>query len=963
MMAERATRDSIQDIWGPRTPYLGEGQWPERVDERTIDEPERWVQSCCLLCSNGCGLDIGVKGGKIVGVRGRADDHVNRGRLGPKGLHGWVANNSGDRLTQPLIRRGGELQPATWDEAMGLIVERSKEIIDEHTGKAMGFYGTGQLFIEEYHVIAMIVKAGVRTPHKDGNTRLCTATAEWALQESFGSDGQPSSYADVDLCDVWLLAGHDVSATQTVLFARALDRLEGPDPPKLIVIDPRVTAVARRATVHLRPRLGTNLAVMNGLIRLIIEAGRIDAEFIAKHTVGFEGLKRTTASYTPEKVEEISGVPAAELRRAAAVLGSSRRLLATVLQGFYQSHQATAASVQVNNLVLIRGMIGKPGCGVLQMNGQPTAQNTRECGANGSFAAFYNWANPRHMEELARAYNVEKEWFPTYQPPTNVMQIMRYCEIGSIKFLWIIATNPAVSLPDLARIRRILAKDDLFVVVNDAFPTETTALADVVLPAALWGEKTGTFTNADRTVHISHKAVDPPGEARSDFDIFRDFAARMDFKDKDGGPLIKFQSPEDSFNHWAAMTKGRLCDYSGLSYAKLSARSGIRWPCNEQHPEGAERLYTDYQFPTGYDECESWGHDLKSGAEISPEHYKAHDPTGRAILRDADYVPPIEEPDASYPLWLTTGRIVYHFHTRTKTGRSKKLREVAPDAFAQLHADDAKALGVADGDMVLVETRRGKIAVPARVGDIGREGRAYDILPGHVFVPFHFGNWDDPERPRAANELTLSYWDPISKQPYFKYAAARVSKITGDPKAAAATGTPIVEKVKSALGFGQETVGAIRAGKKIDQYFGLLDAAERELGEALAGMSERHPLESEIRAACSKFARWTDAHLETLKPLVDRFGAKDDGEPKRLRAGMFQEDRVGGLGLMRDVHDLWLLAQDAWICWLALEQVAKALEEKVLIETCNQNGGEAGLIVAWCQTQFKTHIAQALLMG
>jgi anaerobic selenocysteine-containing dehydrogenase len=961
-MAERATRDSIRDIWGPRTPYLGEGRWPARVDERVIDEPERWVQSCCLLCSNGCGLDIGVKGDRIVGVRGRADDHVNRGRLGPKGLHGWIANESKDRLTHPLVRRGGKLERASWDEAMGLVVERSKRIIDEYTGKAMAFYGTGQLFIEEYHVIAMVAKAGVRTPHKDGNTRLCTATAEWALQESFGSDGQPSSYADLDLCDAWLLAGHDVSATQTVLFARGLDRLAGPDPPKLVVIDPRTTEVARHAAVHLRPRAGTNVAVLNGLIHLIIRAGQVDADFIARHTVGFDDLKSTTSSYTPERVEQITGIPAADLRRAAGVLGAARRLLATVLQGFYQPNQATAASVQVNNLVLIRGMIGKPGCGVLQMNGQPTAQNTRECGADGSSAAFYNFENPRHMEALARAYNVEPDRLPTYQPPTDVMQMMRYCETGSIKFLWIVATNPAVSLPELARIRRILSKEDLFVVVNDAFPTETTALADVVLPAALWGEKTGTVTNADRTVHISHRAIDPPGEARADFDIFRDYAARMGFKDKDGAPLIKFRTPEDSFNHWAAMTKGRLCDYSGLSYAKLSGRSGIRWPCNERHPDGAERLYADFRFPTGYDECETWGHDLKSGAAVSPETYRANDPAGRAILRHAEYVPPVEEPDDDYPLWLTTGRIVYHFHTRTKTGRSRELRDAAPDAFAQLHADDAGKLGVADGDMVLVESRRGKVVVQARVGDVGREGKAYDILPGHVFVPFHFGYWDEPGRPRAANELTLTSWDPISKQPHFKYAAVRVRKVQDDPKAAAAL-PPAAELAKWALGAAQAVLGSARSGKRIDHYVGLLRATERQLAEALRAVAERHPLEAEVRAACTKFAGWTDGHLEALKPFEDRYEARDDHEPERLRAAMFRGPRVGTLGLCRDVHDLWLLAQDAWIGWLALKQVSRAIEEKGLVEACDRNGLESSQVAEWCHTQFKAHIAQALLMG
>lgn len=961
-MAERASRDSIKDIWGPRTPYFGEGQWPARVDERVIEEPERWVQSCCVLCSNGCGLDIGVKGDKIVGVRGRADDHVNRGRLGPKGLHGWVANNSKDRLTHPLIRRNGKLEKASWDEAMGLVVERSRQTMGKYTGKAMAFYGSGQLFIEEYHVIAMIAKAGVRTPHKDGNTRLCTATAEWALQESFGSDGQPSSYADVDLCDTFLACGHNVSATQTVLFSRILDRMSGANPPRLVVIDPRTTETAHQATVHLWPRVGTNVAVLNGLIHLIIQNGRTDAGFIAQHTVGFDKLKAITEAYTPEKVGEISGIPPAALRRAADVLGSAERLLATVLQGFYQSHQATAASVQVNNLALIRGMIGKPGCGVLQMNGQPTAQNTRECGADGSYAAFYNFANPRHMEALAKAYNVKKEWFPTYQPPTHAMQIFRYAETGSVKFLWIIATNPAVSLPELARIRRILAKEDLFVVANDAFPTETTKLADVVFPAALWGEKTGTFTNADRTVHISHKAVDPPGEAKADFDIFVDYATRMGFKDKDGAPLVKFRKPEDSFNHFSAMTRGRLCDYSGMTYAKLSSVSGIRWPCNAQYPNGAERLYTDFHFPTGFDECETWGHDLKSGAEIPPDKYRADDPKGRAILRAAEYIPPPEAPDADYPLWLTTGRIVYHFHTRTKTGRAEKLRETAPDAFAQMHADDAKRLGIADGDMVVVESRRGKVEVPAKIGDIGQGGRVHDILPGHVFVPFHFGYWDEPGRARAANELTQTSWDPISKQPHYKYAAVKVSKDQGGAKAAVLV-PPLGEMAKAVLGGGQAAVGAVRSGKKIDQYVGLLRAAEQQLGEALRAVAKEHPLEPEIKAGCLKFAGWTDGHLRGLDAFAQKFQEQKDGEAKRLRGAMFQGPRVGALGLMRDVHDLWLLAQDAWIGWLAMVQAAKALEEKELAQTGNSYSAEVSLITEWCHTQFKDHIAQALLMG
>jgi anaerobic selenocysteine-containing dehydrogenase len=423
--------------------------------------------------------------------------------------------------------------------------------------------------------------------------------------------------------------------------------------------------------------------------------------------------------------------------------------------------------VQVNNLHLVRGLIGKPGCAPFQMNGQPTSQNTRECGANGELVAFRNWANPAHVADLARIWNVEKAVIPHGHPPTHAMAIWHYAEQGSIRMLWIVGTNPAVSLPELARIRSILERESLFVVVNDAFLTETAQLADVVLPTALWGEKTGCFTNTDRTVHISHKAVDPPGEARSDLDIFLDYARRMDFRDKDGQPLVKWSDARGAFEHWKLCSRGRPCDYSGLTYEKLSQGSGVQWPCDEAHPDGCERLYTDGVFNTGADFCEIYGHDLETGGAITPEKYRASDPKGRAIIKAADYAPPPEEPDEAYPFRLTTGRVVYHWHTRTKTGRARQLQAAAPDAFVQIAEPDAARLGVREGDMLEVETRRGRALGPARVGD---------IAPGHLFMPFHYGYWDGVERPRAANELTVTAWDPVSKQPQFKWAAARVRK-------------------------------------------------------------------------------------------------------------------------------------------------------------------------------------------
>jgi anaerobic selenocysteine-containing dehydrogenase len=756
--------DRIASPWGDRTPY--DGVWPERVDSFTVETPERWVQSACVLCSTGCGIDIGVKDGRMVGVRGRAADRVNRGRLGPKGLYGWQANGAADRLAVPQVRRAGRLEDASWDDAMGRVVETSRRLIERRTGGAIAFYSSGQLFLEEYYTLALIGKAGIGTPHMDANTRLCTATASAALRESFGSDGQPASFSDLDVADALFLVGHNAASQQTVLWMRILDRLEGSAPPRLVVVDPRRTATAKRATVHLAPRLGTNVALLNGLLHVLIENGWYDADYVEAHAVGFENLVRCVESWTPKRAAAVADVPQARLEEAAEIVGTSRRLVSTVLQGVYQSHQATAAACQVNNIHIVRGMLGKPGCGVFQMNGQPTAQNTREAGADGEFPALLNWENEAHMERLAAIWNVEPDRIPHWAEPTHIMQILRLCELGSIGMLWIIATNPAVSLPDLPYVRKVLGNDDLFVVVQDAFPTETLEFADVVLPAAIWGEKTGSYTNADRTVHVSYQAVDPPGAALADLDIFIEYARRMDFRDKDGGPLVPWTDARGAFEAWRGCSRGRISDYSGLTYEKLGG-SGIQWPCNDEHPNGLERLYGDGTFNTAADWCESYGHDLVTGAVITSAKYRIDDPAGRAIIKQAEYEPPEEAPDDAYPFALTTGRVIYHFHTRTKTGRAPELDAAAPEPYVEIHPADAERAGIAGGDRVEIVSRRGRIIVPARVAE--------DIREGTLFVPFHYGDVHG-EDPTAANELTRTAFDPVSKQPYVKHAAVRIAK-------------------------------------------------------------------------------------------------------------------------------------------------------------------------------------------
>ena len=470
----------------------------------------------------------------------------------------------------------------------------------------------------------------------------------------------------------------------------------------------------------------------------------------------------------------MTGIAANDLEAAAKILGETQSLLSTALQGVYQSNQATATACQVNNINLLRGLIGKPGSGIYQMNGQPTAQNNRESGCDGEFPAFRNFSNKIHMQELADIWNIDFDKLPHWNQPTHVENMLKYIDSDTIQMFWISGTNPLVSLPNLSNVRRLLTKPKLFVICQDVFWTETVSIADVVLPAAMWGEKMGCFTNVDRTVHLSHKAIEPPGECKSDLDIFLDYSRRMDFRDKDGDLLMPWSTSEEVFEAWKRMSAGRPCDYTGMSYELLTGGSGIQWPCTKNAPAGTERLFSDGKFFTDIEYCESFGHDLETGAPYTKDQYMNLAPNGRAFLKASHYIPGLELPDQEYPLQLSTGRNVYHFHTRSKTGRSRPLQDAAPGAQAAISLHDSKKYGINEGDMVLVESRRGSIELQAVIGQIAN---------GQVFIPFHYGYFDSTDgRARAANELTDPQWDPISKQPMFKSGAIRIKKISSEGK-------------------------------------------------------------------------------------------------------------------------------------------------------------------------------------
>ncbi|MGB6008934.1 molybdopterin oxidoreductase family protein [Castellaniella sp.] len=726
-------------------------------------EPDAWVHSACILCSNGCGLDIAVKDGKIVGVRGDAAHPVNFGHLGPKGEHAWVANNSPRRGVTPMIRRckGAPLEPAGWPEAMDFFEKKFRDAWRQgHQNLAC--YNSGQLTIEEFYTLGKFWRGGLGSANIDGNTRLCTATSATGLMANFGTDGPPASYADVDQADLLCLYGHNVAEVQTVLWERMLAAKKDHG-ARIIVFDPRRTpTVTQGADLHVQLRGGTNVALMNGILHLLIAHDWIHRDFIAAHTVGFDALAAVAREYPPERVARICDIPQETLETAAQWIGATPRMVSTVLQGFYQSVEATASSSLVNAVHLLTGAIGKPGAGPLLMAGQPSAMCNREAGAGGSYPAYRNPANEKHMRELCECWNLDPETFRP-ETPKDILTMMEQAERGEIEFMWVIGTNPLVSLPDQNRTERILKR--LFLVVQDPFiDTETVELADIYFPTAMWGEKEGCVTNADRSVNLLLKAVEPPGEARSDLDIIVEASGRLGFQDRDGAPLLPFKRSEDAFNEWRKVSKGRPCDYSGMSYELILEMGAVRWPCNEQHPRGCERLYEDLRFGTGVDDCETWGVDFLTGRAVARADYERDDPKGKAFLRPVRWRRHPNPTSEQFPFLLITGRVVYHFHTRTKTARSTVLNSCAPHAYAEIHPDDAARLEISTGDLVELVSPNGRWeGVAMVVGTVRR---------GEVFVPFHYGHGA-----QAANQHTWYARDAVSQQPHFKSSPVALRRL------------------------------------------------------------------------------------------------------------------------------------------------------------------------------------------
>jgi assimilatory nitrate reductase catalytic subunit len=689
---------------------------------------EKWVATTCGYCSVGCGMLVGVRDGKAVAVCGNADHAVNRGKLCPKGLSEHRTIAAEGRATHPLLRKNGALVRVSWDEAIQTMVERFSAIQGAHGRESLAVLSTGQLVTEEFYMLGKLVQLGFRTRNYDGNTTLCMASAVSGYKRSFGSDGPPGAYEDFEKADVILLIGANIADNHPIL----CHRLSHNAGATLVVADPRVTKTAMLADLHLPLKPRTDIALLNGIIHVLIRDGRIDAGYIDRCTTGFDELRKSVERYTPEYAGEITGLNPETIYRAAMLYGRAKAPMIAWTMGVNHSTQGAETVNAINNLALITGNVGRTGASPLSITGQCNAMGTRETGFTSSMPGYRKFENEQHRNELAELWGIDADLLPRSRG-LAYPDIIEGAVGGRIRALWIIATNPIVSFPNLDVLRQGLEQLEFLVVQDGYHPTPTSEIADLVLPAAIWGEKEGTYTNSERRVSKVNKAVEPPGEAKPDFDIFLEVARRMGCADK---LFPAWQTPRDAFEEWRRVSAGRLCDYSGITYELLEKHGSIQWPhAAGTNPTQTKRLYTDGRFETE---------------------------DGRARLIAIEWQPFPEQVSRDYPFVLNTGRTVEHWHTRTKTARVPVLNYLSPKAWLEMNPVDARKLALKPHDQVEVVSRRGRVSgVELRVTET--------VAPGQVFLPFHFVE-------NNANAVTQSAFDPISREPNYKQCAVRVEK-------------------------------------------------------------------------------------------------------------------------------------------------------------------------------------------
>ncbi|MDP2073053.1 molybdopterin oxidoreductase family protein, partial [Hydrogenophaga sp.] len=687
---------------------------------------------------------IETEGSQITGVRGDPDHPANFGKLCTKGqtlhLTASPAITQQTRLLQPLRRleRGGFAAPVSWDAALDLATDRFASVIEQHGPDAVGFYISGQLLTEDYYVFNKLVKGLIGTNNVDTNSRLCMSSAVAGYKLTLGADAPPACYDDVNHASCLFIVGSNAAFAHPVLFRRIEEAKKANPAMKVIVADPRRTDTAGFADLFLPLQPGSDVMLFHGLLHIMLWEGWLDAAYIADHTTGFDALKALVRECTPERVAQVCGLKKEDLYTAAQWFATSPATLSLYCQGLNQSSSGTAKNATLINLHLATGTIGRPGCGPFSLTGQPNAMGGRETGSLSNLLPGHRDAgNAEHRAEVAAYWGVEQ--LPCSTGLTAI-ELFEQVQAGKIKALWIACTNPAQSLPDQNNVRQALAACP-FVVLQEAFrTTETAAFADLLLPAASWGEKEGTVTNSERRISHVRQAIAPPGEARPDWAITVDFAQRLERRlrpQKTG--LFAFETPAQVFDEYKQLTRGQDLDLSGLSHALLDRIGPQQWPFPAKAQAGTPRLYTDGVFPTA---------------------------SGRAQFVADPYRAAKEQRDARFPLTLITGRLRDQWHGMSRTGTAAQLFGHVSEASLSLHPDELRRHRFKEGDLVNLKSRRGNVIVAVTSDD--------SVRPGQAFLPMH---WGDRFLKGGVNALTQPAFDPLSKQPELKHSGVRLEAV------------------------------------------------------------------------------------------------------------------------------------------------------------------------------------------
>lgn len=698
-------------------------------------------EAICPYCGVGCRLWMESVYGKIIRVKGVADAPANLGGICAKGATLAQVIQTPDRLIQPHVRmaRDKDRRPMRWTEALAWTAKRFREIIGRHGPDSVAFYGSGQLDSQAVYTAIKLFKGSIGTNNIDSNSRLCMATAVAGYRSSLGNDGPPPCYADINLSDCIIVWGSNMAEAHPVTFDRVKAHLKANPGVELIVVDPRRTLTAQHASLHVPVAPGGDIPLMNAIGRLLIERRVVDPAFIEAHTEGYKAYRDFLLESDWTEMVAASGVAEDIIFTLADWIGRARAMLTFYCMGLNQSTVGMWKNNSIINLHLLTGQIGKPGAGPFSLTGQPNAMGGREVGLMSHALPGYRLIeDPEHRAEI-EAYWGREPGTIAERPGLTAVEMFRALETGRLKAIWIAGTNPAVSLPDLHSVRRALAKAELIVVQDPYHPTETTVLADVLLPTAQWSEKTFTTTDSARIVSFSEQVVNPPGAALPDWEILAKFGEQMGYSG------FKFSDSSEVWDEFIGLTAGRPCDMSGMTSARLRAERHLQWPCPSVDHPGTPRLYLDRKFPT---------------------------PSGRARFLPRTHRPPRETTDHEFPLVLTTGRLYAHWHTMTRTRQSPKLMQREPSAFVEVHPDDAAEVGLAAGQLAELSSRRGTLRLPVRFNP--------DLSRGVVFVPFHWG--DQQSEQTAANYLTISAIGRIAKQPEFKYCAVRLAPAPDAPE-------------------------------------------------------------------------------------------------------------------------------------------------------------------------------------